>query len=562
MGVPGKDSNVEAVPYRVGYRPFQSYSTSVFGVTVEESGVVLDHRRQLSLLRRNLWLIVLLALIGATYPAIRAVQNGIPHVATTQILVGEPVTLPYATGTTSGTTTKDSSRIVDAEQQRMQSDAVAKAVEATLPAGHANYDTQFSSSATTTNVVTVSVTSSDGDLAKKVADGIGTAYIDALSKYNTSVLDAAQKELDANIKDLNDQIDKLEKTLSSASSDSLSQVQAVVGPTRQALLDRRDVLQGRIDNVALVKSVGTLGGAQIIQQGDVVPSIMAAATPIVIGLLLGAFLGFLLVWAREGLAGRIVDATDLEPAGIRPKATWPAALDLPGPKTQFLPEVPRGDVPEVRALAATMWPALEKGGGRDVTLLAPLTGQSIAPLTLAVWLARELDGMGHRVAVVNADSASASSRSALSALTARTSTGAPTGLSTGHFGEVLVVDAGASEAVVGAPAFGTVLEQVGRDRDVVIVVGPALASQAGSIQVAPFVDRAVLLIKSGSVRRSYAKKVMDELHGYASTLPALATPEVLLYDVKSVRPRTPVPEAPATTSATTGGTTVASPALR
>ncbi|MFN8096784.1 MAG: hypothetical protein U0Q21_00630 [Dermatophilaceae bacterium] len=535
-------------------------------MTVEESGVVLDHRRQLNLLRRNLWLIALLALLGAAYPAIKAVQNGIPHVATTQILVGEPVTLPYATGTQSGSTTKDTGRLVDAEQRRMQSDAVAKTVEATLPAGHASYDTQFSANTTTTNVVTVSVTSSDGDVAKKVADGIGKAYIDALSKYNTSVLDGAEKELDTSISDLDDQIDKLQKTLSSADPDSLAQVQAVVAPARQALIDRRDALQGQIDNVALVKSVGTLGGAQIIQEADVSPSLMAVATPIVIGLLLGAFLGFLLVWIREGLAGRIVDASDLEPAGITPKATWPAALDLPGPKTQFLPEVPRADVAEVRALAATMWPALGKGMSRDVTLLAPLTGQSIAPLTLAVWLARELDGMGHRVAVVNVDSASASSRSALSALTSRGGTGqAPLqGISTGHFGEVLVVDSGASEAVVGAPAFGTVLEQVSRDRDVVIVVGPALASQAGSIQAAPFVDRTVLLVKSGSVRRSYAKKVMDELRGYASTLPVLARPEVLLYDVRSVRPRTPAPDAPAAsgTPTTAGGSTVASPALR
>ena len=89
------------------------------GVTVEESGVVLDHRRQLSLLRRNLWLIALLALIGAAYPAISAVQNGVPHVATTQILVGEPVTLPYATGTQGTNATKDSGRLVDAEQRRM-----------------------------------------------------------------------------------------------------------------------------------------------------------------------------------------------------------------------------------------------------------------------------------------------------------------------------------------------------------------------------------------------------------------------------------------------------------
>lgn len=552
-------------PTESGMDHFRQSTHQFLGVTVEESGVVLDHRRQLNLLRRNLWLIALLTLLGAAFPAVKAVQNGIPHVATTQILVGEPVTLPYATGTQSGATNKDSGRLVDAEQRRMQSDGVAKTVEASLPAGHASYDTQFSANATTTNVVTVSVTSSDGAVAKKVADGVGKAYIDALSKYNTSVLDAAEKELDANISDLNEQISKLEKTLSTADPESLNQVQAVVGPARQALLDRRDVQQGRIDTVALVKSVGTLGGAQIIQEADVSPSLMAVASPIIIGLLLGAFVGFLLVWLREGLAGRIVDATDLEPAGIHAKATWPAALDLPGPKTQFLPEVPRADVAEVRALAATMWPALKSGAKRDVTLIAPLTGQSIAPLTLAVWLARELDGMGHRVAVVNADSVSAASRSALSALSNRESSGTPgSGVSTGHFGEVLVVDAGASESVVGAPAFGSVLDQVSRDRDVVIVVGPALSSQAGSIQAAPFADRAVLLIKSGSVRRPYAKKVMDELRGYASTLPVLARPEVLLYDVRSVRSRTPVPTAAATTAtpAATGGTTAASPALR
>lgn len=527
------------------------------GVTVEESGVVLDHRRQLSLLRRNLWLIALLALIGAAYPAIRAVQNGVPHVATTQILVGEPVTLPYATGTQGTNATKDSGRLVDAEQRRMESDRVAQAVEATLPAGHAPYETQFSANASTTNVVSVSVTSPNGDVAKAVANGIAKAYIDALSKYNTEVLDSAQKELDANISDINEQISKLEKALSSADPDALAQVQAVVGPARQALLDRREVQQSRIDNVALVKSVGTLGGAQVIQEADVKPSFMAVLTPILTGLLLGGFLGFLLVWIREGLSGRIVDASDLEPAGVRAKATWPAALDLPGAKTQFLPEVPKGDVAEVRALAATMWPTLSKTSGRDVTLLAPLTGQSIAPLTLAIWLARELDGMGHRVAVVNADSASASSRSALSAITA----GSPAsgGVTTGHFGEVLVVDAGPSEAVVGAPAFGTVLEQVARERDVVIVVGPALASQAGSIQAAPFVNRAILLVKSGSVRRSYAKKVMDELRGYASTLPVLANPEVLLYSVKSVRPRTPVPDAATSTMVNRSGEAAGTP---
>lgn len=536
------------------------------GVTVEEPGVVLDHRRQLNLLRRNLWLIALLALLGALYPAIKAVQNGVPHVATTQILVGEPVTLPYITTGQAPQVQRDTSRIVDAEQRRMESDNVAKAVEATLPAGHAKYDTRFSSSVASTNIVSVSVTSSDGDVAKKVADGIGKEYISSLSKYNTDVLDAAEKKLDADIKGYSEQLAALEKTLSSADADALPQVQAVVGPQRQTLLDEREAAQAKLSSVALVKSVGTLGGAQVIQEADVNPSIMAVATPILTGLLLGAFLGLLLVWLREGLAGRIVDATDLEPAGVNPNAVWPAGLDLPGPKTAFLPEVPRADVPEVRALAAAMWPALlRKGEERNVTLIAPLTGQSVAPLTLAVWLARELDGMGHRVAVVNADSASPAARSALSNLTTQAGTSvAGVGITTGQFGEVLVVDAGASEAVVGAPAFSTVLEQVGKEREIIIVVGPALASQAGSIQVAPFTDRAILLIKSGSTRRAYAKKVMDELRGYASTLPVLARPDVLIYRVKSVRPRTPVPEsAPAGASTPAAAeSTVTTPALQ
>ena len=214
--------------------------------------------------------------------------------------------------------------------------------------------------------------------------------------------------------------------------------------------------------------------------------------------LLGGFLGFLLVWIREGLSGRIVDASDLEPAGVRAKATWPAALDLPGAKTQFLPEVPKGDVAEVRALAATMWPTLSKTSGRDVTLLAPLTGQSIAPLTLAIWLARELDGMGHRVAVVNADSASASSRSALSAITA----GSPAsgGVTTGHLSTI-----------------------------------------------------------TGYTNNRYAPLEEDELRGYASTLPVLANPEVLLYSVKSVRPRTPVPDAATSTMVNRSGEAAGTP---
>ncbi|MEI2779548.1 MAG: hypothetical protein V9G19_27035 [Tetrasphaera sp.] len=520
----------------------------------------------MNLLRRNLWLIALLALLGALYPAIKAVQNGVPQVATTQILVGEPVTLPYATTGLAPATQRDTSRIVDAEQRRMESDNVAKAVEATLPAGHASYDTRFSSSVATTNIVSVSVTSSDADVARKVADGIGKEYIASLSRYNTDVLDAAEKKLSDDIEGYGEQLDTLQKALSSADADSLPQVQAVVAPQRQTLLNEREAAQERLNSVGLVKSVGTLGGAQVIQEADVAPSLMAVATPILTGLLLGAFLGLILVWIREGLAGRIVDATDLDSAGVQPSAVWPAGLDLPGPKTAFLPEVPRTDVPEVRALAAAMWPTLlRKGEEHNVTLIAPLTGQSVAPLTLAVWLARELDGMGHRVAVVNADSAAQSARSALTNLTVQAgSSVGGVGISTGQFGEVLVVDAGASEAVVGAPAFSTVLEQVGREREIVIVVGPALASQAGSIQVAPFVDRTILLIKSGSTRRAYAKKVMDELRGYASTLPVLAHPDVLIYRVKSVRPRTPVPEpTPASASAPAATeNTVTTPALQ
>ena len=179
------------------------------------------------------------------------------------------------------------------------------------------------------------VRSPNGDVAKAVANGIAKAYIDALSKYNTEVLDSAQKELDANISDIDEQISKLEKALSSADPDALAQVQAVVGPARQALLDRREVQQSRIDNVALVKSVGTLGGAQVIQEADVKPSFMAVLTPILTGLLLGGFLGFLLVWIREGLSGRIVDASDLEPAGVRPRST------CPGPRRSSCPRFPR-----------------------------------------------------------------------------------------------------------------------------------------------------------------------------------------------------------------------------
>lgn len=505
---------------------------------MDDSGVSFDQRRLMRLVGRHWWVVALCAVLGAGIGLARVMTGGVGYTADAQVLVGDSMTVQSLSGT--NPQTRDQTRLVDTELRRMQSDRIVNAVESSLPQGHASYTVRFVTGTTATNVVTVSVTSTDENVAQSVANGIADGYVKALAENNTAVIAATENQLNGAIKSLNDQLAQLEAALSSASDSGLARVQAIVGPSRSSLLDQRAALQQQLEQVTLVKSVGAAGGAQIIEAADDPEvSLVGVAMPVAIGLILGLIIGLGIVWLRESLAGKVIDGADVESTGLEPRAVWNLPLRIPVVTSESAVPVPtRSDVAALRALAATMWPSHQSTAG--TTLIAPMLDDQHAEGVLAVWLARELLTLGRRTIVVTASpdvfavvtpdgAPSVEETDALSQL--KTSDQA-TPYPVRDLGDGLwVIDASDANGTgrVGDLEFQGMLRDLAEGYDAVLVVGPPLATASESFQVAPLVDRVLFVVRSRKTARRRLRALVTELGGYAVTVPALRHPHVVLH---------------------------------
>jgi Mrp family chromosome partitioning ATPase/capsular polysaccharide biosynthesis protein len=533
---------------------------------MNDDSVQYDQRRLMRLVSRHVSLLALCVLVGLAVALARLVLQGPTYSASSEILVGAPVTLTSLT--TNSDTNRDQARLVDSQLRRMESDRVGTAVEQKLPAKHARYGASFASGSTT-NVVTVTVKSPNKGLARDVANAYGVAYVEQLQADNDAVIAATEKQLGASIAAINEQLTKLEKTLSSADSDSLARVQAIVTPTRSALLDQRTALQKQLDQVALQKSVASSGGARVIQAaGNGTTSMLAIASPVVLGALLGLLVGLALVWLRELRSGRVVDETDLEYAGLEARSVWSLPVRLPAkPSTSAVRPLSRAEVASLRALAATMWPLRGSGEHVQVCLMAAIEPDRQAAAALAARLAGQLSDMQRDVVVVDADPSSTElarhipeAGGAGLAEVLRDEKRLDEVLVRHQGGRMLVLGSGAdaSGAQLGSVAFGALLRQLAERADVVIVIGAPLVGASESLLVAPQVDRVVALARRGRTRRRTVSRFVAQLPGDLPQLAALRHPDVVVHGEARPWWRLRMPTAPARKPATHVSTATAS----
>lgn len=483
-----------------------------------------DVRRLLRLAGRHTLLILLCTAIGVGVTALPMLRSGFSYTATSQTQIGMPATVMSVTA--AGPSTRDdNARLMDSQLRRMEGGRIAAAVERQLPDGHPPYEVDFTG-ASDTSVIVTNVTATNSALAVKVANLYSTEYVASLTQDNDAVVAATEKQLSTSIDGLNDQLTKLQQALSAADKDSLTQVQAVVSPTRSALLDQRTALQRQLDGVALYKSVGSSGGAKSIQPAD---KANASAFDVISQLLLGAIIGLVvglgLTWLLEQFRGKVRDEDDIRSAGLEA---------IP---TLNLADLPNTDASEpgryaAQLLAVTLFPAT---GSAEPTLLTPLENEEGRSTEVAVLVADELSQMGRRVIVVDAVPGGASFPAAanldiVAFESVRAGDGGPVVSSElGQRLTVVTAAQGNTLALLGSSEFGEWVSGLVETNDHVIVIGSSLTDSAEALEMARLAARVVVLVPSGLSRRRTLRRLATRLEGLGSMFDVLRRPVVVLY---------------------------------
>ena len=196
---------------------------------------------------------------GLLLGAVRVLLGGVPASAHSEVLIGQPLTVQSLVATNPGTV--DQTRLVDAQSRILGSDEMARAVARQLPKGSADFDASISTS-NNSNVLGITVTSSDAGVAKAAANQYARSYVQMVERSNLAVVDGASS--------------RLHRQLASLSGQDVS-VQA-----------QRLALQNRLSQVELARAVDPAGGARVVDRAtDASRSTFLEAATVLLGGLLG-----------------------------------------------------------------------------------------------------------------------------------------------------------------------------------------------------------------------------------------------------------------------------------
>ncbi len=504
-------------------------------MSTSQDEVQYDQRRLLRLAMRHWPLLAVCVLLGLALGATRLVVGGVPYSATSEVIAGQPITIASLTSTTSQTTSQV--RNVDAQLRTLQSDTVASIVDEKLPAGHAPYDVSFRSG-TDTDAMTITVTSTDGTVARDAANEFAGAYVAVVTRGNQDVIDATEKQLNANIASIGEQLSKLQAQLAAATEDSLPSVREIVQPQQNSLLDQRNALSKQLDQVALAKAVGASGNARVIQEAtSASQTLMSIVSPLVLGGVLGLLLGLALVVWRELRSGSTQETDDVLASGLDPRSVLSVDLRLPSGRGGAVGAPSELEVTSLRQVAATIWPSGHSRSVNSATLLAPVDRDPLVAAAVAARLGEQLAELHRNVVVLEIDPVNdelqryfpqASGRGLAEVLRREC-----------HLEEALVARSqgrlwalgagrGLTSAELSSPEFTELLTELTQRCDHVLVVGAPLLDAAESVIVSPLVDDVVVLVRAGATKRSQLRRLISRVTDPAPADSALARPSVLL----------------------------------
>ena len=271
-------------------------------------------------------LVAVCVAVGLALAAVRLLMGGVTYTAQSQILVGQPLTFASLTST-SGNAGVDQARLVDLVKRLIESETTAAKIEKKLQITEDDYDLSVVS-ASTTNVMGLTATSSDPETAKNVANGFASFYLDEIKNDNSSKVRRAAAGITAEIEAVEREIAELDATLRSGAVPAAGM--QLANSQRTALIGQKLQLQNRQTQVKLAGRVDPSGGARMVQvaeNGET--STFAVVAPLVLGALFGLLISLALVAVQEARGRRRSEDTDEELYGE--PANSPAFADFPDP---------------------------------------------------------------------------------------------------------------------------------------------------------------------------------------------------------------------------------------
>lgn len=273
-----------------------------------------------------------------------------------------------------------------------------------------------------TRVVTISATHTDPQFAAGVANSVATSYLDYRRDRALDEVTAARTNLDERSRELQEEIDAIDRELGPAADDNTS----ALSPDDQSLLAQRDALNQQLAQIATQLAVLDPGSSAIRGGGEILVPAEPANSPVspkplrtgVLALVLGLMLGVGAAFLRDHFDDAIRSEDDVKRATEgQPIVGRVTAWDDPAADQKLITLVDpfAANSEEFQALAANVRFALlsragrhaarpddpEVPAGRSVAITS--SGQGEGKTTVAGNLAVAAAGAGRRVILVGAD---------------------------------------------------------------------------------------------------------------------------------------------------------------
>ena len=328
----------------------------------------------LSLLRRHMAALILLAILGAAGGVGLAIVMPPPYKATATVLVSPLEGNPY-----SPEGRGDDLVNLQTEAQLVSTDKVSKIVERKLgyePDGEVEVSVPPN-----TQVLNLTYTSTSASRARKGAQAFADAYLEYRSQRAQAVVNNQLAKLKAQAVKVEQQLTQANQQLAAASGSQRATLQQrVTAYTNQlGVIDEQanDLASTPIDPGQVITPADAPSGPGLVQRG-----LYGGG-----GLVLGLFAGFVIILLRERLNQRLRNAESVEGLGIRALSTIPPG----GPTGDSLalvsaPKSPAGEAYR-RLRAAVVATAPQTPVAILVTNATPGGSARLASANLAVSLA-------------------------------------------------------------------------------------------------------------------------------------------------------------------------------
>jgi len=361
----------------------------------------LELRDYLRVLRRRRWLIAAATLVVVAGAVVASFLQTPLYEGRAELLLQQRRTETLFNPNTGQQ--NDPARNVQTEIQVLRSEPVKAAVRkelGTAPQVSARPVGQ-------TDVVLVSVESTDPDRAAALANSYAKHYIDFRRTQNVNDSLAASNEIEGKISSLDTQIKALDNQIASAPAGARDTAASNLGPQRDSLIQQKGVFQQQLNQLQVNASL-TSGGAQIVTSATAPTSPVSprpkrtAAIALVIGVVFGTGLAFLFEYLDDSIKSKEdVDriAKDLPVLGLVPSVgAW---RDRDTPVVVSLSEPTSAAAEAYRTLRTSIqFMGLDRPlRTLQVTSPAASEGKTTTLANLAVALARA----GQRVIVVCCD---------------------------------------------------------------------------------------------------------------------------------------------------------------